>query len=186
MPKLSKREYVLLAVLAVAVILVLWFNRDSGLFGGAEATADDEPLPGDAPVVEMARLVGEPESYDARGRNLFQYYVPPPPKRPARQPVKPPERKKVTPPPQRPTTTREARKPPAARPPAPSFKYLGFLGPKDAKLAVFEESEELELVAVGDVVKKQFRLIEFKYEGVLLGYTDRRFTGQTTELKQSR
>ena len=39
------------------------------------------------------------------------------------------------------------------------------------------------LAQIGDVVQKEFRIVEFKYQTVVLGYTDEEFAGQTTELE---
>ena len=60
------------------------------------------------------------------------------------------------------------------------------MGPKEAKIAVFETNDELELFRIGEVVRSQFRLVDFKYESVVIGYVDDRFKGMTTELEQSR
>lgn len=184
--KLSGREYFLLGVLIVAAAFVL-FWRDGGPLSSRreEGRARTAQL-GDAPLVHWARLVAEPEAYDAGGRNLFQYHTPKP-VRPAPQPVQRPVARKAPPPrptQQRvvtPTTTRRT-----ARPPTVSFKYLGFLGPKDDKIAVFEKGQDLELVRLGEIVQEEFRLVDFKYEGVVIGYVDERFADQTTELRMSR
>jgi hypothetical protein len=135
----------------------------------------------------MDKLMAQGETFDPKGRNLFQYYVPP---RPARKapPPQPAVRKPVTtaskPRPTRRVAEEEQRN--RNRPPAISFKYLGFLGPKDARIGVFEKNEELELVRVGEVLQKDFRLVGFGYESVMIGYVDDRFKDQTTELKMSR
>jgi len=41
------------------------------------------------------------------------------------------------------------------------------------------------LARVGDVVEAKFKLLEFKYEKVVLGYTDERFKDSKTELEMS-
>jgi len=51
---------------------------------------------------------------------------------------------------------------------------------------VFEQGQELQLARVGEIVQKDFRLVDFKYEGVVIGYVDERFRDQTTELRMSR
>ena len=105
--------------------------------------------------------------------------------------------KRAAPPPPKPrpqntqrqqTVRRQARdtKPQGPRPPSVNFEYLGYLGPKDDKIAVFEKGEELEQARVGEVILEQFRLLEFKYEAVVIGYVDERFRDQSTELKMSR
>ena len=42
----------------------------------------------------------------------------------------------------------------------------------------------MTLARAGDIVEKQFRLVEFKYESVIMGYVDERFKDKTTELRQ--
>jgi hypothetical protein len=184
--KLSGREYFLLGVLIVAAGFVLFWRDGGPLFERSEDGKARAAALGDAPLVHWDRLVAEPEAYDPGGRNLFQYYTPPPP-RTAPQRIERPVARKAPPPrpqPRRvttPTTTGQT-----VRPPTVSFKYLGFLGPKDDKIAVFEKGQELELVRVGEIVQKDFRLVDFKYEGVVIGYVDERFADQTTELRMSR
>ena len=185
--KLSGREFFLLGVLVVAAAFVLFWGERGQLFERGECEAAKQATLGDAPLVNWDRLTAEPEAYDAGGRNLFQYYTPPPPKPPPQQRIERPvqQRAKAPPkPPPRPATRETARR--TARPPTPSFKYLGFLGPKDDKIAVFEHGQELELVRVGEIVQKEFRLVDFKYEGVVIGYVDERFADQTTEIRMSR
>jgi hypothetical protein len=184
------REFVLLAVLLGAAVWVIFFRGEGRLFGGGRET-DGEAAPlGDATLyaVNVDRLLSQGGIYDPDGRNLFQYYVPPRPKpktqvRPqqTRQPVK-----------RNPTPARKAPPPTpqtfAAKPPRVNFKYLGFLGPKNDRIAVFEkgQGDELELARIGEVIQGSFRLVGFGYESVELGYTDKRFSDQTTELDMSR
>jgi len=185
--KLSGREYFLMGVLAIAAGTVLFWGERGQLFERTEEAAGRSAGLGDAPQVHWDRLTAGPEAYDPGGRNLFQYYTPPPPPRAAAKPIERPVARAAPPP--RTTPPPQARQQPTrnvARPPTPSFKYLGFLGPKDDKIAVFEQGQELELVRVGEIVQKEFRLVEFKYEGVVIGYVDERFADQTTELRMSR
>jgi hypothetical protein len=184
------RELVLLVVLLTAAVWVIFFRGEGRLFGGGGGAEREAAPLGDAALyaVHVDRLLGEGDGYDPGGRNLFQYYVPPrkPPKtqvRPqqTRQPVKrnPTPAKKTTP---------VAPRASAPKPPRVTFKYLGFLGPKEDKIAVFEKGhgDELELARIGDVIQGAFTLVGFGYESVELGYTDERFSDQTTELSMSR
>jgi len=184
--KLSGREYFLVGVLIVAAGAVLFWRDDRRLFGRSEEGRAAAMELGDSPQVNWDRLVADPEAYDPGGRNLFQYYTPPP--RPVERPAAPPVPRPQAPqrPVASPTAAREASRPAAARPPTVSFRYLGFLGPKDDKIAVFEHGEELDLVRVGETFREDFRLVAFKYEGVVIGYVDERFKDQTTELRMSR
>ena len=62
------------------------------------------------------------------------------------------------------------------------------LGPKDNKIAVFETGgeEDPQLITVGEVIEKKFRLLGFQYESVLIGYVDDRFKNQSTELEMEK
>lgn len=184
--KLSGREIFLVGVLVVAAGAVLFWRDDGPLSGRAADEQGAAAKLGDAPHVNWDRLTAEAEGYDPGGRNLFQFYTPPPPRAKA-PPVRAPVRTKA--PPRAKAPTRVAGQQPertVLRPPTVSFKYLGFLGPKDDKIAVFERGQELELARVGEIVQKDFRLVDFKYEGVVIGYVDERFKDQTTELRMSR
>jgi hypothetical protein len=180
--KLSNREKVLIVVLGVAgVIAYRALSGDGiGFGGGAASDAEEARNFGEAPLVRMDLLARTTAEFDRKGRNLFDYYTPPRkvvqqprPKRPVVQP--PPPREVPKPPPPPPTTV--------ARAPNPPFQYLGFLGPKDEKIAVFDDNEDVLLARIGDVVQDGFRLVEFKHDAVMLAYTDQKWQGQTTELK---
>jgi len=184
MRKLSTREYVMVALLGVVAVFLFYYNRDARLGGaGSDSLAGEDLKFGDAPWVRLDRLAGSSEGYDADGRDLFEYYTPPPPK--AKPVVRQPPPKVERKPPPRPVErpTRE-RAPTGPTPPAISFTYLGYLGPKDGKIAVFEDGKQVMLARTGDVVKDQFRVVEFGFETVVMGYVDERFKDQTSELQQ--
>jgi hypothetical protein len=184
MRKLSTREYVLIVLLGVVAIVLFYYNRGGGLgVGTGNAQIGDDMKLGEPPRVRLDRLARTLDSYDPEGRDLFAYYTPPPPKqevvrRPAPPPVeRPPQQQRVarpTPPPRQTGPT----------PPAINFTYLGYLGPKDNKIAVFEDGQDVMLARAGDVVKDQFRVVEFGYEAIVMGYVDERFKDQTSELRQ--
>jgi len=183
MRKLNPREYVLVVLLGVVAVFLFYYNRDARLGGGQSDSLAGEDLNfGDPPWVRLDLLAGQLEGYDAEGRDLFKYYTPP---RPAPPPVvrKPPPEVKRTPPP----VVRQA--PPervnrGPKPPAISFIYLGYLGPKNGKIAVFEDGEQVMLARAGEVVKDHFRVVEFGFEAIVMGYVDERFKDQTSELAQ--
>ena len=183
--KLSSREVLLIAMMGLAVVVAL-FIRSGGSLGRGGGAASGEPVLLEtraAPEVHMARLSAPPEDYDEKARNLFAYYTPPRPKpRPKPPTVKKPTRRTVAPP----VPTRAAapaKPPPRARPPKIPFTYLGYLGPKDAKIAVFEEGKEMLIARSGDVVKDRFRVIGFKFESIVMGYTEELWKDETTELR---
>jgi hypothetical protein len=186
--KLSWREATLLALLAIAGIAALSYRKLPMGFGGSEAPAAAGTLPkGDPPKVHMEELDHPTESYDPEGRNLFSYYVPPP----LRRPDPPPIAHTIPPPPSpQPVQTQPVVETPVVQiprdppPPTPSFQYIGHLGPKDAKLAVFDVGRKIELKGIGDVVQEHYRVAGFGYETVVLTYVDEKFKGKTTELRK--
>jgi len=182
----TQREYVFIVLLVAAALAYFWVRGGGMGLGGRLAQDDDSDPLGIAPIVRLDRLDLPPDDYDPEGRNLFKYGPPPrarganvaPPPPPQR--VEQPPRREQQQRPQRPRQTQTTTT--AARPPTPDFSYIGFLGPNRSRIAVFE-GEEMILARVGDVVQQHFRLKEFKYEVVVLGYTDERFRDQTTELE---
>jgi len=193
--KLTRREVVLLGALGLVAVLVLYYgqNADTGSrVGGAAASEKDEDGPGEAPVVELALLTRGAADYDPSGRDLFKYWPRPPHPRDAfrqeqqaRIQRERPKPKPVvaTPPPQQATPVVRA---PVQ--PKPNFTYLGYFGPKDNKIAVFEKNnspddeDPLLLARAGEVLEDRFLLKEIKFETVVLGFTEEQFKEQTTEM----
>ena len=189
MRKLTSRELVLLVAVLGLAILGWVYGRGAGLGGiggSAEKLADLDY--GEPPVVQLARLELEAVSYDSASRNLFSYYTPPPPPRPAPKP-----RVETKPPPTQAAPPRTVVRPPTPPPlapkaPRPSFRYIGFLGPKDNKIAVFEKNNKREdedpllLARAGEILEERFQLEEINFQSVVLGYTEDRFKNRTTEL----
>ena len=66
------------------------------------------------------------------------------------------------------------------------LRYLGYLGPKDDRIAVFEDGTELLVARRGEIVKQQFRVLEVKWETVVMGYVKPEFKGQTREIAMLR
>jgi len=188
MAKPSTREWTMIGFLAVVAVVGYYYGRPDagGEVGGADA-AKFGTL-GEPPVVLLARLELNQESYDQKARNLFKYYVPPPPQRKA-----PPPRKIVAPPStmskpvvRKPPPPSQPGPPRAAQPPRMSFQYIGLLGPKELPVAVFEQNGQIMVHRIDEVIQDEFILKEFKHEAVVMGYTDERFKDQTTELQQKK
>jgi hypothetical protein len=183
---LGTREKILAGILVVTAILVLYYGTDGesigpGSPGGPSKKEKDKPL-GEPPVIHLALLERETDGLGADARNLFDYYVPPPP--PRLEPPAPPPRRIEQPVPINPNPVPRAPAGPAAPvPPTPDFDYLGYIGPIEAKIAVFGKGEDVLLAQVGEVVDERYRLLEFGYETVVLGYTEERFGDKTTEVK---
>ena len=72
--------------------------------------------------------------------------------------------------------------PMAPQPPPISFRFLGFVGPPTGRIAAFEENNTTFVAASGEIVKKEFRIDEIKYESVVISYVNPLFKGQVREL----
>jgi hypothetical protein len=187
--KLTPREYFFIGVLAMSGVVYLLYRGEARLFGGGPEEAKEGGPMGIAPIVRLHQLSHEPENYDPKGRNLFEYYTPPPPPRPKVERPKQAAKKPVDTAADRRKAMMQKPQPvkkPELRPPNINFKYLGYLGPKNDKIAVFEQGEEMMLARAGEVVEEDFRLIEFKYESVVMGYVDTKYRDMTTELNMAR
>ena len=202
--KLTTREYVLVFVLVVVGAVVLYWNLQDQERGGGQALDEEkkDSALADAPVVMLALLTKPPEQYDPHGRDLFKYADRPltaeelEARRRAEEErqrrlreeaerrrqmqgnrAKAQERQKQAKAPPRPT---------GPVPPRAAFAYLGYLGPKDDKIAVFERGQKVLLARAGEVVEEQFVVKEINYEVVVLGYTKEQFKNRTTELNMKR
>ncbi len=188
--KVSIREIVLAVVLVTAGVWYVWYLAGKGMEGSASGEADTAHgalEAGAAPRVRMDLLAGLAEPYDQNGRDLFKYAKRPPTaeeleaerrrleaERLAREAALKKQREARTARQKAPARTQPSR-PTGPRPPQIPFKYIGYLGPKDDRIAVFEEGETIILARVGETVQDQFRVREIDYETVVLGYTDSRF-----------
>ncbi|ANM28661.1 hypothetical protein ABI59_02080 [Acidobacteria bacterium Mor1] len=73
--------------------------------------------------------------------------------------------------------------PVVAGPPVANFRYLGFLGPADRRIGVFEAGGELLLARAGESLQKDFVVKGFGHEEVELGYADAAFAGRSQRLE---
>jgi len=183
--RLTTREKVMIGLLAVASIVLYRMMAGDGIGFGGVAPDETKALEfGEAPEVRMDMLARAAAEFDESGRNLFAYYVPP-------RKAAPPPRREIPKPP--PVQRRDPKPPPPPPPPpkptapAPGFQYLGYLGPKDARIAFFDPGNEepILLARVGDVLEKRFRLLGFTHDAVKLGYTEDQWQGRTTELQMA-
>jgi hypothetical protein len=163
------------------------------------------------PGVIIERLGEEKVPYDPSQRNIFRYgNLPPPPPSPeevarveaarraaeeARQAAILAEQKRlaeeaesaknqpvidpatglppgVQPPP-----------PPKPAPPAVTLRYSGYLGSERGKMAVLYSGEDMLLARAGDVVEKQFKVLDIGYDWVKIGYVDPRFSDEFQKLR---
>ena len=182
MRKLTSRERFLLVAFGGLAVVGWIYGRGGNLGVGGPGDLNLAPLNyADPPIVELTRLEREPDNYDKAARNLFSYYVAPPPPKP---PPAPRLKVESKPQPAPPVKRAQARSLPSQKPqpPRPSFRYIGFMGPKDKKIAVLEKGDTVLLASVGEILERQFKVLEFKYEILVLGYTADRWAGETTEL----
>ena len=203
MRKLNQRETVLLVGLGVVLLAVLYFGQGGGGFGSAPAGDDQTKkggLGGDPPVVNLASIDLSRIDYRKDGRDLFKYAVRPPSRKQqaddAARRKKDMEDKQNRLAQMREKSEREAKvrqaqnnrpqKPKEPTPPSANFKYIGYLGPLESRIAVFEDGKDLLLASAGDTIKEDFTLQEFGFEKVVLGYTEEKFKDKTTELELER
>lgn len=183
-----------------------------GSRGGAGGRADISALK--VFPVEWSALTATRPAYDPTGRNIFQFGVIPPPPPPKLTPEEEAaireaqrkaeeERQKAlelqrqqqeqqaqvaqqlaqqqaqqqanTPPPP----------PPRPQPPAINYKFIGYIGPPDRKIAVLHDGTDLVFARQGDTVGKGFRILEIGYESIKFGYTDAQFRGEYQTLPMS-
>lgn len=112
------------------------------------------------------------------GRNIFRYGVPKRteklneetrdmgrniPKVPPRVPPEPLATQEV---PQTPRVEATPKK----EPPYFNYKYLGFFGPKDKKLAVFSDGKEIIDVFEGETIMDKFIVKKIGFESVTIGF----------------
>jgi len=200
MRKLTRRETVLLSAVALAALIYLGYvsertmsSRSAELIGAeiGELLADT------APVVPMDLLAHGGEDYDRNGRDLFKYSKRPPTaeeleaERLRREAELRARREAEE---RRRAAAEAAREAAANRPPPPPptpaekqppripFQYIGYLGPKNDRIAVFQEGEELLLARTGEPLQDLFRVVDIRYESVVMGFTDPEFESRTREL----
>lgn len=201
----SRREGFLIAGLGVALAVWLWraWGTDAPQ---AQATAERradakrELALGTAPIVHMDLLDRAVVKYDHGGRDLFKYSVRPPSwaqvkqmraaaaaaakaQREAEERARLAALQR-----QKEDAERQAylaahpAPPPPPQPPTIAFKFLGFVGPPSGRIAAFEENETTFVAKTGEIVKREFRIDEIKYESVVISYVNPTFKGQVREL----
>jgi hypothetical protein len=168
------------------------------------ADAKKEIVLATAPRVHMDLLDRAVVKYDQKGRDLFQYSVRPPSMEQVKQmraaaaaaakaQKEAEERARIA---AEQRAKEEAARlaelalhpvpPPPPQPPAITFKFLGFVGPPNGRIAAFEENDVTFVAKAGEVVKVQFRVDEIKYESVLISFVNPTFKGQVRELPLTR
>ena len=75
--------------------------------------------------------------------------------------------------------------PPKPQPPPINYKFIGYVGPSENKIAILHDGSDLIFVRAGEKIGGQFRILEIGYESIKFGYTDPMFKGETTTLPMS-
>jgi hypothetical protein len=202
--KLSGRETAFIAGLAVLAAAWMWhsWTAEAPEAGGTvkKADAKDAPKFGEAPVVHLDQLDRALVKYDATGRDLFRYQPRPPSwaevkrlkaeaekarlaqiaaeKEAAKRAAEQAERDKE----QQIYLAAHPPPPAAPTPPAVTFQFIGYVGPANDRVAAFLQNQDTIIAKTGDVVAKDFKIQEIRYESVILAFTDPRFQGQSREL----
>jgi hypothetical protein len=73
--------------------------------------------------------------------------------------------------------------PPKPMPPAMTLRYSGYLGSDRDKIAVLYSGDDMLLARSGDVVEKQFKVLDIGYDWVKIGYVDPQFADQYQKLR---
>lgn len=205
---LSSREKRLLAILGLLAIPVLWtLLRDDASERrpeGRRGREDDKVALVDPPRVRLDVLERRADAIDENDRDLFKYSQRPPSARELARLRAEAEAQRRAEEAARLAAEEAARRaaeenarraaelaanpppPPPPQPPSMAFKYIGYLGPKNARIAVFEEAGDLMLAKIGETVREQFKVVDIKYDSVVMGYKKKEFEGMTKELPMAR
>jgi len=200
MRKLTRRESILLGAVALAAIAYLSYVSERAMSSRSAELAGAEVgdlLADTAPVVPMGLLASAVDDYDRAGRDLFKYSKRPPTaeeleaerlrrlaalkaqeeaarkRRQADEARQEAAANRPPPPPSRPVEK---------QPPRIPFQYIGYLGPKNDRIAVFQEGEALLLARRGEPLQDLFTVVDIRYESVVMGFTDPEFESRTREL----
>jgi hypothetical protein len=209
-----KKELLLGAILAL-LAAALWKNLGGPPGAGGAAGGPGGGRASDISglrvfPVDWAALQAPRPQYDPSGRNIFQFGAIPPPPPPKLTPEeeaaireahrKAEEERQRQLELQRQQAEEAARlaqqqaqaqqnlpppPPPKPVPPAIPYKFIGYIGPPEGKIAVLHDGSDLLFARSGDHVGKGFRILEIGYESIKFGYTDPRFKGESQTLPMS-
>jgi len=209
----QKAREIVLGVLLLVLAIVVWQrmtapSSDVAPQRGAAGRADLSDVK--IYPVDWAALTAPRPGYDPSGRNIFQFGaipVPtPPPPTPeelaalealrkkqaedaeaarlamlksqqealAQQQQQAEAQANLPPPP-----------PPKPRPPAVPYKFIGYVGPPEKKIAVLHDGSDLLFAGRGDVVGERFRILDIGYESIKFGFTDPQFKSESQTLPMS-
>jgi hypothetical protein len=73
--------------------------------------------------------------------------------------------------------------PPRPTPPAITLRYSGVLGSAASRMAVLYSGEDVILARTGDIVERQFKVLDIGYDWVKIGYVDPQFADDYQKLR---
>jgi hypothetical protein len=205
---LTRRELTYVGGLALAAVVWMyssWQIDDEPAAAAKKAESVRKATTfGTVPVVHMDQLDRTVVKYDAKGRDLFKYSPRPPSwgevKRLRAEAAAAAKRQKELEEQQRLIAEAKAKEdaaraeydrlhpkpPPPPQPPPILFQFVGFIGPPDARVAAFQQNNDTIVARVGEVILRDFRVEDVRYESALISYVNPQFKGQTRELPLSR
>ena len=210
-----KQKEILLGVLLAVMAIVAWWNlsvdttggRAPAARGGSGGRADITTLR--VYPVQWASLSAPRPGYDPSGRNIFQFGViapPPPPPLTAAEKAAIEEAQRRAEEARRKAMEEEAARqkavqeamanatptpppppppPPRPQPPPINYKFIGYIGPSDHKIAVLHNGTDMIFARQGDEVEKGIKILEIGYESIKFGFTDPQFKGESRTLPMS-
>jgi len=75
--------------------------------------------------------------------------------------------------------------PPPPEPPGIPYKFIGYIGPVNAKVAVLYDGTDTIFVKSGERLPKGIKVLEIGYESIKFGFTDPQFKDQSRTLPMS-
>jgi len=210
---LDRKKEIILGLILCAIAFVLWRNLQDtspavggGRGGGARTDLASLKLY----QVDWASLAAKRPGYDPSGRNIFQFGVIPPPPPPVLSPaeqaaIAEAQRRAEE---ERQRQIREAQEaaqraaelanqqaaiqaamppppPPKPQPPPVNYKFIGYFGPPEQKIAILHDGTDMILVRKGDKVGRDFKIVEIGYESIKFGFTDPQFKGESQTIPMS-
>ena len=197
MKKLTPKHIALIIAVAALFVVVYYQVSNRSLFRKKSATAapateqasmprSQNQIKYDVPALRIDLLAHNSAAFDPSGRNLFNYDKPKPTKeeiaaiqraqeeaqRRAEEERKRMEieAKKMAEISQQEAAERADLPPPPPPAPQMNFKFIGYLGNPDDKIAVLEEGADFYFVKQGEVVKDHFLIVKVDFDSVVVGY----------------
>lgn len=75
--------------------------------------------------------------------------------------------------------------PPPPQPPPIPYKFIGYIGPADNKVAILHDGTDVLFVRRGETLPKGIKVLEVGYESIKFGFTDPQFKNQSQTLPMS-